>query len=144
MKTQQQKGKVKIDQKNEIRCNNSNGNDSNIITVLAEQIRTDIVTTQRLKDFIAKQMPSSSNLQDITLVVPEAYEIAHSLFERMTEERLLAKAIVEEPEAWDYPDEESAKRSGEELLAHAEDFRTVAEELLVIAWNGYDSATLRR
>ena len=127
---------------------------SNIITVLAKQIRTNSVETQRLKAFIVqqmKQMPSASIAQDIvpsspvspsSLVVPEAYDVAHSLFERMTEERLLAKAIVEEPEAWDYPNEESAKRSAEELLAHAEDFRTVAEELLVIAWNGYYSASL--
>ena len=126
---------------------NNNGMNSSIITALAEQIRTNSVETQRLKAFIAQQMSSSSTAQDtspVSPVVPEAYEVAHSLFERMTEERLLAKAIVEEPEAWDYPNEESARRSAEELLAHAEDFRTVAEELLVIAWDGYDYTMLRR
>ena len=113
--------------------------------MLAEQIRTNSVDTQRLKDLITQQMSSSSIAQDtspVSPVVPEAYEVAHSLFEQMTEVRLLAKAIVGEPEVWDYPDEESAKRLAEELLVHADDFRTVAEELLVIAWNGYNSTSL--
>ena len=117
----------------------------NKITALADKIRNGSITTEDLRAFIEEQLPliRNSKLGSLgegeTAAIEEskAYVVAHSLFERMVEERMLAEAILEDPEAWDY--EESQKdQAVQGLKQHAEDFYKLAEKLLMVAWHGYE------
>ena len=122
----------------------------NKITVLADKVRDGSITTATLKAFIEEQIPlirknkqngSGNELEDANesedVEVAEAYTVAHSLFERMVEERMLAEAILEEPEEWNFTQENKAEVA-EGLRQHAEDFYKLAEKLLMVAWYGYE------
>ena len=67
----------------------------------------------------------------------EAYTVAHNLFERMVKERMLAEAILKEPEEWNSTKENKAE-AAEGLIQHAEDFYKLVEKLLMVAWRGYE------
>ena len=112
----------------------------NKITALADKIRDGSITTEDLKGFIKEQFPliRNSNLGEaVTLEELEAYAVAHSLFERMVEERMLAEALLEEPAAWNY-EEAQKHEAAEGLRQHVEDFYKLAEKLLMVAWHGYE------
>lgn len=118
----------------------------NKITALADEIRDGSITPEALKAFINEQFPLLRNSKSQTseeppenVEEPEAYAVAHSLFERMVEERMLAEAILEEPEAWNY-EEDQKNETAQGLREHAEDFYKVAEKLLMVAWHGYQRA----
>ena len=123
----------------------------NKITALADEIRDGSITPEALKGFIKDQFPllrnsKSQNAEDSQTPVkpenveePEAYAVAHSLFERMVEERMLAEAILEDPTAWNYEESQKAQ-AAQGLREHAEDFYKLAEKLLVVAWHGYERA----
>ena len=75
----------------------------------------------------------------VNLEESKAYVVAHSLFERMVEERMLAEAILEELEECGFA-EENKTAAAEGLREHAEDFYKLAEKLLMVAWHGYERA----
>ena len=124
----------------------------NKITALADKVRDGSITTATLKAFIEEQIPlirknkqngsekatesrEANELEDVE--VAEAYTVAHSLFERMVEERMMAEAILEEPEEWNFT-QENKTEVAEGLRQHAEDFYKLAEKLLMVAWHGYE------
>ncbi len=122
----------------------------NKITVLADKVRDGSITTEDLKGFIKEQLPlprkskqngSGNESEDANesedVEVAEAYTVAHSLFERMVEERMMAEAILEEPEEWNFT-QENKTEVAEGLRQHAEDFYKLAEKLLMVAWHGYE------
>lgn len=117
----------------------------NKITALADKIRDDSITTKALRAFIGEQFPliRNSKLRILgegeTAAIEEAkaYIVAHSLFERMVEERMLAEAILEEPKEWGFT-EENKSAAADGLKQHAEDFYKLAEKLLMVAWHGYE------
>ena len=118
----------------------------NKITAWADKVRDGSITIEALKAFIEEQLPlihkskqkaSEEVNESEKTEKTEAYTVAHNLFERMVKERMLAEAILKEPEEWNSTKENKAE-AAEGLIQHAEDFYKLVEKLLMVAWRGYE------
>ena len=103
--------------------------DSNIITILANQLSNGDFSN--LSSFIDNQFVLLQEKPHQRPADEKAYKVAHSLFEMMVTESSMARAIVEEPEEWDYENLEDAESAAEGLMEHVKDVYTVAEVLLL-------------
>ena len=104
---------------------------TNKITVFANKIRNYNVPSVELEKFIAMHLP---HIRKHKLKNLDAYLVAHALFEKMVEKRQYAEEILESPEDWGYT-EKNKDEAAQDLMNYAEDFYTIAEFLLMIAWH---------
>ena len=100
------------------------------ITTFANKIRNYNVPSAELEKFIAMYLP---RVRGHKLKEPDAYLVAHALFEKMVENRQYAEAILESPEDWGYT-EENKDKAAQDFMDYAEDFYRIAEFLLMVAW----------
>ena len=103
---------------------------TNKIKIFADKIRNYNVPSAELEKFIARHLP---RVRKHKLKNLDAYLVAHALFEEMVEKRQHAEAILESPEDWGCT-EKNKDEAAQDLRNRAEDFYTIAEFLLMVAW----------